>query len=284
MFSRKGFLDAYLTVDARSLALGRIVLATVLLIDLLRRVPVLRDLYSNDGVLPNHTVLWRPPWPQLLSVFFSASHVAEAAALFVVAGVCFLCLLVGWKTRLFHVLSFVMATSLHNRILFVENSGSVALGLVLVWTAFLPLGRRFSVDALSSARDGRGSEPRVVSLAVLGLLVQLSVIYAFNFFHKSGVTWREGTAVHYMLFQERIVTHLGVWVREQLPFAFTKALTHGTLFVEAAAPCLILCPVFRRWTRLIAFALLVGLHGGIALLANLGIFSAAMFTFLPFLV
>ncbi|HTA17893.1 MAG TPA: hypothetical protein VK989_01290, partial [Polyangia bacterium] len=75
MFSRKDFIDAYLTVDARSLAAGRVVLATVLLIDLGRRVPVLRDLYSNDGVLPNHTVLWRPPWPQLFSVLFSASHV-----------------------------------------------------------------------------------------------------------------------------------------------------------------------------------------------------------------
>ena len=285
MFSRKDFVDAYLTVDARSLALGRVVLATVLLIDLLRRVPVLRDLYSNDGVLPNHTVLWRPPWPQLFSLLFSASHAAEAAVVFMFAGVCFLCLLVGWKTRLFQVLSFVMATSLHNRILFVENSGSVVLGAVLLWTAFLPLGRRFSVDALLlEPRERRQAEPRVVSLAVLGLLLQLSVIYGFNFLHKSGTTWREGTAVHYMLFQERIVTHLGVWVREQMPLAVTKSLTYGTLFIEAAAPCLILAPIFRRWTRLVAILLLVGLHGGIALLANLGIFSAAMFTFLPFLV
>jgi hypothetical protein len=283
MFSRKDFIDAYLTVDARSLAAGRVVLATVLLIDLGRRVPVLRDLYSNDGVLPNHTVLWRPPWPQLFSVLFSASHVAEAAAVFAFAGVCFLCLLVGWKTRTFQVLSFVMATSLHNRILFVENSGSVALGAVLLWTAFLPLGRRFSLDALLLG-ERREPAPRVVSLAVLGLLLQLSVIYGFNFLHKSGATWREGTAVHYMLFQERIVTRLGVWVRQQLPFAVTKSLTYGTLFIEAAAPCLILAPVFRRWTRLVAVVLLVGLHGGIALLANLGIFSAAMFTFLPFLV
>jgi hypothetical protein len=287
---RKSFVAAYLTVDARSLALGRVVLAVVLLIDLGRRVPVLRDLYSNDGVLPNHTVLWRPPWPQLFSLLFSASHVAEAATVFAFAGLCFLCLLVGWRTRLFQVLSFVMATSLHNRILFVENSGSIALGAVLLWTAFLPLGRRFSVDALLLGSRERPdvpsppADPRVVSLAVLGLLAQLSVIYAFNFLHKSGATWREGTAVHYMLFQERIVTQLGVWVREQAPLAVTKALTYGTLFIEAAAPCLILAPFLRRWTRLAAIALLVGLHGGIALLANLGIFSAAMFTFLPFLV
>jgi hypothetical protein len=293
---RKNFVDAYLTVDARSLALGRVVLATVLLVDLGRRVPVLRDLYSNDGVLPNHTVLWRPPWPQLFSLLFSASHVAEAAAVFAFAAVCFLCLLVGWKTRLFQVLSFVMATSLHNRILFVEDSSSVALGLVLLWTAFLPLGRRFSIDALllASRRPREAADlgvdvpsppadPRVVSLAVLGLLLQLSVIYTFNFLHKSGATWRDGTAVHYMLFQERIVTHLGVWVREQLPFAVTRSLTYGTLFIEAAAPVLILAPFCRRWTRLAAVALLAGLHGGIALLTNLGIFSAAMLTFLPFL-
>ncbi len=40
-----------------------------------------------------------------------------------------------------------------------------------------------------------------------------------------------------------------------------------------------LTPIFWRWTRFVAALLLVGLHGGIALLVNLGIFSAAMMAF-----
>jgi predicted DCC family thiol-disulfide oxidoreductase YuxK len=298
---RQALTRTYLTIDPRSLGLCRIVLGVVLIIDLARRVPYVRAFYTNDGLLPNHTVLWRPPLPRLFSVFFPVSLMHEAVLVFIICFLCFFFLMIGWRTRLFHLLSFAMTTSLHNRVLFAENWGAVALGALMVWTAFLPLGRRFSVDAvLSSMRAHAGETPDdlgparvgeqtapdnrpVVSLAVLGILLQLAAIYWFNFVHKSGATWKTGTAVHYVLWQERIVTVLGLWVRTHLPFAFTKALTHGTLLAESAAPFLILTPIFWRWTRPLAAVVLAGLHIGIALFVNLGIFSGAMVAFFPLL-
>ena len=191
-----------------------------------------------------------------------------------------------------------MTTSLHNRMLFAENWGGVAIGALMVWTLFLPLGRRISVDAvLASLRARRGRDARAIwrpacrapdntparSLAVLGLLLQIAIIYWFNYVHKSGQTWKDGTAVYYVLHQERIITWLGVQIREHVPYWVTKLLTHGTLVVEAAAPFLVLTPVFWRWTRPLAVVLLVGLHGSIAAMVNLGIFSAAMIAYDPFL-
>jgi predicted DCC family thiol-disulfide oxidoreductase YuxK len=294
---RQALTRAYLTVDPRSLGLGRIVLALVLIADLARRVPVLRDFYTNDGLLPNHTVLWRPPLPRLFSVFFPVSLPHEAALTFAICFFCFFCLLIGWRTRLFHVLSLIMTVSLHNRVLFVENWGSVVLGSLMVWTAFLPLGRRFSVDAVAaSLRERAGETPEalraplppgtttpVVSLAVLGVLLQLAVIYGFNFAHKTGATWKDGSALHYVLWQARIVTALGLWVRTHAPFAVTRALTHAAMALEAAAPVLILTPILWRWTRALAIVLLACFHVGLALLVNLGAFSGAMLAFLPFL-
>jgi predicted DCC family thiol-disulfide oxidoreductase YuxK len=122
------------------------------------------------------------------------------------------------------------------------------------------------------------------SLASLGLLVQVAIIYWFNFVHKSGITWKQGTAVYYVLHQERIVTSLGLWVREHVPFSLTKLMTRGTLIVEAAAPFLVLTPLWWPWTRLAAVVLLAGLHISIGMLTNLGIFSAAMLAFYPFLI
>ena len=287
----------YLQIDLRSLALGRIVLGLVLIGDLLRRVPYLRDLYSNLGLIPNHTVLWRPPFPRIFSVFFMASLPEEAALWFFIAFVCFFCFLIGYRTRLFHLLSFVMTTSLHNRILAAENWGGVAIGVLMIWTAFLPLGRRFSVDAIRVSLRARPDETpadlaggvpppderQTTSLAALGLLLQIAAIYWLNFVHKSGPTWRDGSAVHYVLWQERIVTWIGLQVRQNAPYAFTKLLTWGTLAIEASAAFLVLTPIFWRWTRFVAALLLVGLHGGIALLVNLGIFSFAMLAFQPFL-
>jgi len=70
----------YLQIDLRSLAFGRIVFGLVLIGDLLRRVPWLRDFYSNVGLVPNHTVLWRPPFPRIFSFLFMASLPEESAA------------------------------------------------------------------------------------------------------------------------------------------------------------------------------------------------------------
>jgi hypothetical protein len=296
---RDRLTQTYLTFDARSLALCRVGLALVLIVDVLRRIRWVRDLYTNAGLLPNHTMLWRPWQPRQFSFLFMASLPEEVALIFAVSFFCFFCLLIGWHTRLFHLLSFAMTTSLHERNLIAENGGTVALATLMLWTAFLPLGRRFSVDAvLASLRSnptvavgavspqGAALPDRrpVVSLAVLAVLLQLSAIYWFNHAAKSGATWRVGTAVHYVLHQERIVTTLGVWAREHLPLATTKVLTRLTLAIEACAPLLLLTPVFWRTTRTIAVMLLTGLHIGFALLINLGIFSWAMIAYFPLLI
>jgi predicted DCC family thiol-disulfide oxidoreductase YuxK len=294
---RRTIVGTYLTIDGRSLALCRIVLASVLIVDVARRIPWMRDLYSNEGLLPNHTVLWRPQLPHLFSVLFMASYPIEAAVGFALAFFCFFCLLVGWRTRLFHLLSFAMTTSLHSRILFAENLEAVAIAVLMAWTAFLPMGRRYSVDALlaslrassdehlgelGSERLPSPDQRPAVSLAVLAILLQLGVIYWFNYAHKTGPTWRAGTALYYLLHQERMVTSLGVWVRD-LPLVVSKYATYGTLVIEAIAPFLILSPLFWRHTRALAVVLLTALHVGIGLLVNLGVFSAVMIAYCPLL-
>jgi predicted DCC family thiol-disulfide oxidoreductase YuxK len=287
----------YLRLDPRSLALGRIVLGLVLLVDLARRVPWIRDLYSNLGLIPNHTVLWRPPFPRIFSFFFMASLPEETSLWFWIAFACFFCFCIGYRTRLFHALSFLMTVSLHNRILAAENWGGVAIAVLMVWTFFLPLGRRYSVDAIRASLRARPDETpaelaagvpppdtrQTTSLAALALLLQIATIYFFNYIQKTGPTWRHGDAVHYVLWQERIVTVVGLWIREHLPDYVARAMTFGTLIVEGAAPILILAPIFWRWTRFLAVLLLLGLHVSIAMMVNLGIFSFAMIAFEPFL-
>src|SRR4051812_29549319 len=159
-----------------------------MLVDLARRFPHVRDFYTNAGVLPNHTVLWRPQVTRLFSVFFPASLGHEVWLLFAICAFCYLCLLVGWRTRVFQAVSFLAATSLHNRDVFTENWGSVAMGALMAWSIFLPLGRRFSVDALRASLRARPDETPAdlgperlpppddrpfVSLACLGILLQL---------------------------------------------------------------------------------------------------------------
>jgi hypothetical protein len=211
--------QTYLTADGRTLGLGRIGLASVLLADLVARALNLQNFYTNAGVLPNHTLLWRPPYDGIFSFFFMASKTPEVAVGFLICAAAYLCLLVGFRTRWAHVVSFLCVLSLHGRVLLLQNGGDVVLGELCLWTMFLPTGRRFSIDSLRTRLrshaeadadalvDRRRFDPDTrpaVSLAVGAFLMQLVLIYGLNVLQKNGVTWRTGSVVHYVLHQDRI--------------------------------------------------------------------------------
>src|SRR6185295_16956440 len=102
----------------------------LLLYNLWRRVPRISSFYSNDGILPNHTVLWRPTIEYTFSFFNAASRTDEAAIMFVLCGLIFLAFTVGYKTRFTHVLSFICLISLQTRVAFTMNGGDVALDVL----------------------------------------------------------------------------------------------------------------------------------------------------------
>lgn len=294
-----GFFARYLSLDPRSLGLARVYLGFLLLVDLLRRVPDMSVWYTNEGLLPNHTLLWRPGARYQFSFFFAASWPGEVAVLFLICGLIFFCFMIGWRTRLMHVLSFICLVSLHDRVIFLENGGDVVLTILIAWTLFLPMGARFSVDALKNslrrrpdhdAADlGRRAElpletRPVVSLAVLAILLQVSVIYYFNVVHKNGVTWSEGSVVHYVLHQDRIVTWFGWKLRPYITPTISQVMTYAALVTEALAPVLILNPFGWVWSRRIAIVLLPGLHLSFAFFLNLGMFSLNMIAFFLLLI
>jgi len=286
----------YLTIDPRSLGAGRITLALCLLLDLLRRVPLLTLWYSNLGLLPNHTVLWQPAYPYTWSFFFMASRPSEVAVGFVLCAAAYTMLLFGFRTRTAQLASLLCVLSLHGRLLMLENSGDAVLGQLCLWTLFLPTGRRYSVDALRASlrafpdrddgdlanRDRVRPDGRpFVSWAVLVLLVQLAIIYLLSAAQKTGATWRTGRAVYDVLHQDRIVTGLGLWVRGWLPPVASRVLSWAVLVTEFLLPALLLSPIATRSARRLALVLVVALHLGFALFINLAIFVPAMIAFVP---
>jgi hypothetical protein len=288
----------YLTVDRRSLGAFRIGFGLVLFSDLFRRFVELRFWYTNSGLLPNHTLLWRPPATHSFSLFFTVSSLREAELGFALCAVAYAMFLLGYRTRLAQVLTLLARVSLNSRLAVLENGGDMVMDLLCLLTLVLPLGARFSLDALAASWHREQSAPGastvgnpaaaatpkpVVSLAVLGLLLQFATIYYFNAAAKSGPAWRDGSAVHYALHQDKLVTCLGVWMREHLPVSAVHALTWSTLVTEWLGFVLIITPVHVQRARLLAVCLMPMLHLGFALGLNLGGFSPAMMSFFPLL-
>jgi len=290
--------DTYLTVDARSLGLFRIGLGWLLLFDLARRYVQLDLWYTNAGLLPNHTLLWRPPADHVFSLFFVASSRTEALLGFGACALVYGLFTVGCRTRLMQVLALLCRVSLNSRLAVLENGGDMVLNLLCIFSLALPLGRRFSIDAwLRSLRDGRNGshgalDPRrlpaierqpVVSAAMLGLILQFAAIYFFNAISKQGEAWTSGSAVYYALHQDKYVSGVGVWMREHLPFEALRLMTWSALTTEWLGFALLMTPVWVGPARLLAVVILPLLHASFALGLDLGAFSPSMMAFFPLL-
>lgn len=288
------FEEHYCRADLRWLGAFRIVLGLVLCGQLLHCWSVARDFYSNDGILPNHFSLFRPLGRGVFSFYHAFSTPAEVHFAFTLTLLVFVTFMLGYRTRLFHLLSFLCITSLDARNLMTENGGTIVVNLLTWWTLLLPLGRRLSIDALlrslrqrvelsSADLNQRAHAPEesnsFYSLAVLCLLLQWSAIYFFNVVHKSGAGWRDGSAIHWFLHQDRIVTWFGIFAREHAPYWLLRGLTYVTLVVEGLLAFVLLLPWHQAWLRRIALVLALGLHGSIAATSRLGPFSYVMVAF-----
>ncbi|WP_437779255.1 hypothetical protein [Sorangium sp. So ce1097] len=280
--------EHYCTIDVRTLGLFRLVLGALLIGDCLRHWAEASWIYSNEGVLTNHYHLFHPSSGFNFSLYHAFSSLGEVHVAFALSLFCFFCFFIGWHTRLFSILSFILVTSRDNRIIMIENGGYVVVNLITCWAMFMPTGRRFSVDALirsyrerqertaadlADRRRPAWVEQPYVSGIVLLAILNLATIYYFNVVNKSGQIWRRGETVHYVLHLDRMVTGLAVVAREYLPLWTKKGLTWGVLVIEALLVPWILSPYGRRFTRALAMGGMWGLHGSFGVMMRLGPFS-----------
>lgn len=294
--------EYYFLFDRRTLGFTRILLGAFLVGDLVRRGMAWRDLYSSEGVLPTTVNLARPSVWGTFSIFHAFSSPGEVRVLWVLMFVTFVSLLVGYKTKIAQILSLIFVTGMNVRVGQIINGGYIAHNLLLLWTCFLPLGERFSIDAMLASMKRRREataealndrsdvltpeqESPYVSLLGLVLVIQLATIYFFNVVHKTGPPWKNGTAVHFVLYVDRMVNPIIGLTRDYTPNWMILFLTRSSLICEAAIPVAVLSPLARVWARRLAIGMINYLHIGFGVAMVLGpfawsccVFSTLLFT------
>jgi hypothetical protein len=279
----KAKLGELISIDLRALAALRIGLALLILIDLALRARDLVAHYTDAGVLTRADLLQLDGRRAFASLHFISGAWQVQALLFSLAAVCAVALLVGYRTRLAAVASWIFLVSLNARNPMVVQGGDVLTRLVLFWSMFLPLGARFSID---SARGRAMTAParRFLSVATVALLAQIVLMYWVTAWRKSDPEWRtEGTALYYALSLDALATPLGSLLRE-LP-ALLKPLTFGVLWLEILGPILLFSPVLTTPIRALTVLAFVLLHVGIGLTMRIGLFpwiaALVMVVFVP---
>ncbi|KYF51643.1 hypothetical protein BE08_35680, partial [Sorangium cellulosum] len=236
-------------------------------------------LYGPEGV-----------WPFARSL--EEAHNAGAFSIYVLSrspvffevvfhlGVLFAALwVVGFRTRLMSLLTYVGLWSLHQRNPALLDGGDNVVRLALLYGIFAELGAYFSLDAdrLRAQRERGGDLQRIKAMmhnaAILACAVQVCLVYGVAGLYKvQGELWQNGTALYY-------ITRVGefTWpghsegLYRSVPLV--TALTYATVAFQLCFPFLF---ALNRHTRRLALAGAILFHSGIAIMMGLVTFAAFM--------
>lgn len=272
-------------IDLRSLALFRICMGGILIIDLIIRATSLTAHYSDYGVLSRDAFLTQN---ETQNWYYSFHHMSGEpiiiGLLFIIAGILALGFTIGYKTKICAVLSFLFLISLQNRNPEILHGGDSYIRVLLFWSLFLPLNSKWSIDRWKS-NIAVGNKKSFISFGSWAILLQIVSLYVFTSLFKSHPIWTEDfTAIYYALNVDQFATALGLELVKC--HEFTKILTAITLYLERFGMILFFIPFFTHQLRFLGVIIFIGFHLiGINLTMELGIFqyvcSTAILLFLP---
>jgi len=284
-------LKTVFSIDLRSMALMRIMMALLIIFDLILRIPTMSLFYTDAGVLP------RARWLEVNNVWYSSLHAASGSLwwqilLFSLAAVFAIGLLIGYRTRLMNFLSWILLVSLCNRNELVLQGGDILLMVMCFWGMFLPLGAKWSVDAALQPEylrnpNQRRFEPEKAqlyfSMATVAVIFQVLFLYVFTALLKTGDPWRfPFEAAQYTLEIQHFATPIGLWFKELT--ALLPVSTFYVLFVEFVGPILVLLPFMWPIARTVGLLMLASLHLSFLLLMHIGLFPLIDFMSLSLLI
>lgn len=269
-------------LDHRSLGAFRIAFGVVLLTNLATRFYGGRfeAHYTEHGVLPLASVpRFGPRW-SLLDAF---TEPLAAKIAFVVIALIYAAYTLGIFTRLMQVLVVLCLLSLYHRNVLLDDGSDWVMRFFAIWTAFLPLGRRFSLDVKYRRKLAHGGLHN--SFAMWAFLANLSASYFLNTYQKTGASWDEGTALRFVMWDPWTVNPLAASLRSSLSDGTIWVMTKLPLLIEyILSGALLFTPLFRHVKRLV-FVLMLALHLGFAAFLYIGSFSflyvACAFLFVP---
>jgi len=288
----KNVFTSWFTVDSRALGIFRILIGWVCFIDICRRWNYIDVFYSNLGITTKIDLQF---W-NLFSITGTDSFIVHS--IFSLGLIFSFFFIIGYKTKISHLLSLIIIISIHGQAIVVGNSGDTFLNSILIWTLFLPLGRVMSIDALIynlknykefnvselNDRSTNNKSFTISSIAYFAVLLQISAIYFLSSINRTGGNWGDGTAFYKMHHLDGFITSFGYQIRDYINLPISKIFTFSTLYLEMVVPLLIFIPFYNVFFRRFAFVSLSLFHFMIRLSMHVGLFSQVMISSLTLII
>lgn len=271
-FIREGinkYIERVFYIDLRSLALFRILLGAIIILDIILRSRYLEAFYSDTGVFPRWVVIKEYSNSLNFSIHHLGGGVYFQGFLFCLNLVSAFFLTIGYRTRFFTIICWIFCVSIQNRNGLLLNSGDSVTRFLLLWGIFLPLGAKYSVDKAMDLISP--DEIKVSNICSMALLLQVLMIYFFTGLLKNDPIWfPKGTALQYVLNLDMMVRPFATYL---LKFPnLLKILTFKTYFWELLMPIIMLIPFYVNQLRIIAIISAYLFHIGIFIFMSIGLF------------
>jgi predicted DCC family thiol-disulfide oxidoreductase YuxK len=252
--------------------LFRFLLGAYCAIHLLGLLPHGVELFSNQGMLPDPSLL--PTW-EVPNIFWLSDSPAMVLGVLWVGIGASIAMALGLQRRWMGLLLWVVWMSLFNRNFLISNPSLPFVGLLLLLMAAIPRGESFSLAKLRR-------EWEVPPAAIRGFFFLLMAGYTVSGLHKMGsISWMNGSAISHILALPLARDNaLHEWILSA-PDGILMAMTWGSLAMEILALPLLLISSARKWIWLGLLSMQVGiltlvdfadLTGGM-LLAHLFVFD-----------
>lgn len=226
--------------------------------------------FSDAGAFPWDLASAHKSW----GAFAWAPHdIDHAWAVLLTYMIVSLLLMFGVLSRVSCAVLWYLQLSVAYRNPLIMSDADKVFGILLFIGMFLPLGRRWSLDAWMLKRLAARWPifdretwrlPSIWSARLLQL--QIAMLYGMTAYHKlHKPVWQEGRAIRGFLAMPSYAT----WPAWHDHWPFMKSLTWGTLAFECAFPLLIWFRPFRPWLLLAGIAF----HLGIDVLMQIPLFS-----------
>lgn len=270
---KRTFWKPIITLDVRSLALMRVLLAIAILMNIASYAPYISTFFAPDtgiySIQEAQTSQSRYRW----SVFYIADDIYYVHALFVAYTLAALCLLFGIQTRTAIILCWIFSASLRARGLMFTSLADTQLCIYLFWAMFLPLGERFSVDA--ALKRPPATRTAITSVASLGLIANVSYVYLMGALEKTGAPWHETfTAIFLALSQVETATPLnqyGLMLGGSL-----QVITFYIYYLELLGAALLCVPgKLNERARMFLLPQWIMLHVAFLLFLSIGFFPVS---------
>lgn len=272
------FVSRLFAIDKRSLAVFRIFLGMLLIIDILLRSRNFWFYYTNKGVTPYSVVTQINIWGTAsLPIWEYTSHYAVVAFVFLVALSAGITITVGYKTRLSVFIGFLAVSAIDARNPFVLSYADFYYHLLFFWSVFLPLGATWSIDAIQSQLY---SDQTVINsidttepyfgFGSVCILLQVLIMYTVNGLHKFVPAGIHGprkilyNIIHY--------DHVTYGYTAPLFGEFQTILYILSYMWAVMIATSVLLLIIRHWSQTILLCAFIGSHLFMAFTVRIGAF------------